>query len=351
MTHQDGRRPTAMRIFLRGLAISLPSVLTLVILLWLGSLLHTYIISPTNTLMTFVLAQFVDDSVPAGSLVALPDGPALPFCGKNYRVTPVARGHFQQKLRESEPEASDRRSSEELKQSWLDPVDVYVILGNRGVPYEDYETVARRIPESQMPRSHTGVYMELVVSRHFPSLFHVSLIAVLILIGLIFLLGRFVTARIGAWIVRKFETLVISSVPVVRNVYGSVKQVTDFLFSENQIEVRRVIAFEYPRRGIWTMGFVTGESLLDISAKAGEPCVSVLVPTSPMPMTGYTMSVPRSDIVDLDISVEQAFQYIVSCGVLVPERQKFTPESLREQIARRQTRRSLPTEEKPSEVH
>lgn len=335
MNTPQPRRATALRIFLRGLAISLPSVLTLVILLWLGSLLHAYIISPTNTLVTFVLAQFVDVSVPVQNLRTLPEGPSLPYSQRNYRVTPLEQSRFQQQLREYRESSAGAQPSEERKLAWLDLTEVYVVLGNYGVPFADYEVVAQRLPEAQMPRGHTGLYMELVVARHFPSLFHLSLIAVLILIGLIFMLGRFVTARVGAWLVRKFETLVISSVPIVRNVYGSVKQVTDFLFSENQIEVRRVIAFEYPRRGIWSIGFVTGDSLLDIAAAAGEPCVSVLVPTSPMPMTGYTMSVPRSHIVDLDLSVDQAFQYIVSCGVLVPGHQKVTPEALQERIEKR----------------
>ena len=110
---------------------------------------------------------------------------------------------------------------------------------------------------------------------------------------------------------------------------------TEFLFSENQVEYRRVVAIEYPRRGIWSLALVTGEGMIDITSAVGEPCVSVLVPSSPMPVTGYTMCVPRSALLDLDITVDQAFQFCISCGVLVPSNQKVTAEVLQRELARR----------------
>jgi uncharacterized membrane protein len=113
----------------------------------------------------------------------------------------------------------------------------------------------------------------------------------------------------------------IRRLPLVRNVYSSVKQVSDFLLSEREIEYTRVVAVEYPRKGIWSLGFVTGDSMLDIAAAANEPVISVLMCTSPMPMTGFTITLPRSEVVDLNITIDQAFQYIVSCGVVVPPQQ------------------------------
>lgn len=286
-------------------------------------------------MVKFVFSQFVDDSVLIETLVDLPERPSLPYCNQKYRVTPELRDDYElawNAVKETNPGAIPG----EKQRGWLNQAGVYVVMGKRGVPYYDYEEVSRHIPTSQMPRSRTALYMELVVVRHFPGLFHLSAIAICILIVLIYMLGRFVTVKIGAWFVSKFESLVISSLPVVRNVYSSIKQVTDFLFSENQIEVRKVVAFQYPSKGIWSLGFVTGESLLDIAAQTGEPCVSILVPTSPMPMTGYTMSVPRSEIVDLDITVDQAFQFIVSCGVLVPPQQLVTPEGLEGRLLKKQ---------------
>ncbi len=336
MTKSGPHHLSPTKIFLRGLAISLPTILTIVILLWLGSLLNTYIISPTNSTVKFVFAQFIDHSVPLDQLVDLPEGPSLPFCDHNYRVTAELKKEYLQQWKIARQNSTDEIPTE-TQREWLRLTDVFVLMDNRAVPYIDYEEVSRYIPKSRMPVTHTGLYMELVVARHFPGYFHLSAIAICLLIVLIYMLGRFVTVRIGAWFIGKFETLVISSLPVVRNVYGSIKQVTDFLFSENQIEVRKVVAFQYPSKGIWSLGFVTGESLLDIAGEAGEPCVSILVPTSPMPMTGYTMSVPKSETIDLNLTVDQAFQFIVSCGVLVPPQQKVTAEELKKRLAEKQT--------------
>ncbi len=75
--------------------------------------------------------------------------------------------------------------------------------------------------------------------------------------------------------------------------------------------------------------------MLEITIAAGEPLVSVLMPTSPMPMTGFTVSVPKSDVIDLNLTIDQAFQFCLSCGVLVPPQQHVSPERLREELARR----------------
>ena len=352
MTKTGNQHLSPTKIFLRGLAISLPTILTIVILLWLGSLMNSYIISPTNSMVKFVFSQFIDDSISLEKLVHLPQGPSLPYCDKNYRVTSELHDEYLSNQKAIQQNGSRIDHGENQIQLTEHP-GVYVIMGKRGVPYFDYEELSRHIPISQMPRSRTALYMELVVVRHFPGLFHMSAIAICILIVLIYMLGRFVTVKIGAWFVGKFESIVISSLPVVRNVYSSIKQVTDFLFSENQLEVRKVVAFQYPSKGIWSLGFVTGESLLDIAVRTGEPCVSILVPTSPMPMTGYTMSVPKSEVIDLDISVDQAFQFIVSCGVLVPSQQIVTAELLESRLLNKKLKQeeaqSSETKTNPSE--
>jgi uncharacterized membrane protein len=113
---------------------------------------------------------------------------------------------------------------------------------------------------------------------------------------------------------------VITRLPFVRNVYSSVKQVTDFVFSEREIEYTRVVAVEYPRKGIWQLAFVTGETLLDVSAAANEATLTVFFPCSPMPFTGFTATVKRSETLDLNVTTEQAIQYLVSCGVVSPHK-------------------------------
>lgn len=135
-----------------------------------------------------------------------------------------------------------------------------------------------------------------------------------------FFLGRFLAAGAGRFAYSNFERL-IHRLPLIRNVYGSVKQVTDFVFSESEVEYTRVVALEYPRQGIWSLGLVTGESMLDIRSAANEPVLSVLVPTSPAPFTGFTVTVKKSEAVDLNLTIDQAFQFILSCGVVVPDQQ------------------------------
>src|SRR5690606_2517212 len=176
----------------------------------------------------------------------------------------------------------------QVEQTRAEP-QVYVPFGERAVPYDDYAAVARTVGPGDVPSSAVGVYMDLVTTRYFKSLFHLSAIAVLVLIVLLYFLGRFVTARLGAWVVHRFETGVLARLPLISNVYSSVKKVTDFFLSERTIKYNRVIAVEYPRRGIWSIGFVTAESMLEISGAAGEPMVSVLTPTSAMPLPGATV--------------------------------------------------------------
>jgi len=134
---------------------------------------------------------------------------------------------------------------------------------------------------------------------------------------MLYLLGKFLAAGVGRFFWMQFERL-INRLPVIRNVYSSVKQVTDFMFSEREIEYTRVVAVEYPRKGVWTVAMVTGDSLLDIRSAANEPVMSVLIPTSPMPFTGFTVTVKKSETIDLNITIDQAFQFIVSCGVVAP---------------------------------
>jgi len=149
---------------------------------------------------------------------------------------------------------------------------------------------------------------------------------------LLYLVGKFLAAGLGKFLWNFFEGL-INRLPIIRNVYSSVKQVTDFVFSESEVEFNRVVAVEYPRKGIWSIGFVTGESMLAIRDAANEPVITVLMPTSPMPATGFTITVLKQDTVDLDITIDQAVQFIVSCGVVVPNHQQYDPAIVRKEIA------------------
>ncbi len=334
---------SSRHIFLRGLAITLPSILTLVIVLWLGKLVYDYIVYPVSWVVRGIAANVVDDSRPRSELFRYDRLPPLDYVGRQYLLT-KAKSTSLEESRRSAIEAGTLRADDPVPWEWVAGNDeryagVYHPLGKRAVPYLDYAQVAQTVPASRLPNTSTGVYMELVTIRYFGSTFSLSTLAVAIALLAIYFIGRLVRIRLGAYLVSKIESDVLGRLPIISNVYGSVKQVTDFLFSERKVEYNRVVALEYPRRGIWSLGFVTGEGMLQTTAAAGEPLVNVLIPTSPMPVTGYTMSVPRSHVVDLDLSLDQAFQFIISCGVLVPP-QQISPD-LNASVIKREAERRI----------
>lgn len=356
-TPPAGRPVTVVRIFLRGLAVSLPAILTIVIVIWIAQFVNEKLVEPATWTVKYLISRFVDESVPSSGLVHLDASPPLEYSGTVYLVTPgLRRDYFefiadQRRQPMPNPDADappDWSPRQQSRAEWMQQRaaeaegGVYVRLGPRAVPYHVFAEVARITPPGQMPTSAHGVYMEFVAERYLGSVIPLSLLTIFLIILLLYFLGRFVSARIGRWIVVKFEEQFLGRLPVVRNVYGSMKQITDFVFSENApVEYRRVVAIEYPRKGVWTIGFATGESMLDIAVRAGEPCVAVLIPTSPAPFTGFTISVPRSEVHDLNITVEQAMQFCISCGVLTPKHQRLNSETLK-RLARPGSVKDLP---------
>jgi uncharacterized membrane protein len=284
----------------------------------------------------FVLAEVIDKSRPTSELVPASGLPPLEYCGSNYRV-PQADLRLLRRADPSQPGASKANGREPIdpdRQAEIGGV-AYVPFGERAVPYHDFEEVASRMRPSDWPATVTGLYMELVTLRYFKSVGSLSALATALTIMALYFLGRIVTARMGQWMVSRFETLVLARLPVISSVYSSVKQVTDFFFSERAVAYNRVVAIEFPRMGVWTIGFAMGESLLEMALSAGESMLSVMIPAAPMPMTGWVVSVPKSAVIDLNLTLDQAFQYFLSCGVLVPEHQRATPELLHRELARR----------------
>ena len=167
-----------------------------------------------------------------------------------------------------------------------------------------------------------------------------NLIGVVLAIVLIYIAGVLVTSFIGRRIYRWGESL-IGRVPLIRSVYPAVKQVTDFFFGDDSPEqstFNRVVAVQYPRKGLWSVGLVTGDTMQLIEAKAGQPCLTVFVPSSPTPFTGYVITVPKADTIDLPISVEEALKFAVSGGVVIPQNQVID-------------RRVLPASTEPAATH
>ena len=201
----------------------------------------------------------------------------------------------------------------------LDGIGYQQVQDGRFVLAEDYDFLYRELG-FEPPTKTADEFYRVFVQRRFLQWYIVIPFFLCVFLLMLYLLGKFLAAGVGRFFWMQFERL-INRLPVIRNVYSSVKQVTDFVFSEREIEYTRVVAVEYPRKGIWTVAMVTGESLLDIRSAANEPVFSVLIPTSPMPFTGFTVTVKKSETIDLNITIDQAFQFIVSCGVVAPAQQ------------------------------
>jgi uncharacterized membrane protein len=157
------------------------------------------------------------------------------------------------------------------------------------------------------------------INQWWAAHWYMNLIGIIVAVVGVYIAGRLLGGYLGRRVYRKIER-VITSLPIFKQVYPYVKQVVDFIFGEDPaLKFNRVVIIEYPSKGIWSIGFQTGPAIAD-TEQYGNDCVSVFIPSSPTPFTGYAVVVPRKGVVELPISVEQALRYIVSGGVLVPER-------------------------------
>lgn len=155
----------------------------------------------------------------------------------------------------------------------------------------------------------------------------------LALIG-VCIVGAILASVVGRTLWRMIEQFIMNT-PVLRRVYPYVKQVTDFFLTEEEQKTmfRRVVAVEYPRKGIWSVGFVTGTGLDKVVSVVKREFVTVLIPTSPTPFTGFVITVQRRQTIDLDMTIEEALRFIVSGGVITPAKGRATfaePESVSE---------------------
>ncbi len=147
--------------------------------------------------------------------------------------------------------------------------------------------------------------------RHMPGL------SVIVLLALLLITGVFVTNIFGQWFVNQSD-LLLGRIPIVKSIYSSVKQVSDTLFSSNGNAFREAVLVQYPRHGSWTIAFVTGKPSGEVEAHLNGEHVSLYVPTTPNPTSGFFLIMPRAEIRPLAMSVDQALKYVISMGVVVP---------------------------------
>ncbi|MGD9535919.1 MAG: DUF502 domain-containing protein [Alphaproteobacteria bacterium] len=140
-------------------------------------------------------------------------------------------------------------------------------------------------------------------------------LGVLILLVVITLIGAFVTNFLGRFMVRTGERL-LARVPIVRSIYGLIKQVLDAVLAQSSTAFREVVLVEYPRKDVWVIGFVTSTPNPEIREKVGANVVYVFVPTSPNPTSGFLLVVQEAEVVRLKMSVEEGIKLVISGGIV-----------------------------------
>ena len=148
--------------------------------------------------------------------------------------------------------------------------------------------------------------------------YHVPGVGVVLTLLVIFFTGVFTANVIGRWFLKLGDSF-MSHIPLVRSIYTGVKQVTQTVFTPGGQSFRKVILVEYPCAGVWSMAFQTGEVSKTIESQIGnEPMVSYFIPTTPNPTSGFLMMAPKSKVIELDMSVDQALKFVISLGVVSP---------------------------------
>jgi len=270
MGSTPSRRGNFRRFFLRGLAVVLPATLTLWVLVQAYLWVDGSIAQPINAGVRQLLVE---------SFVHIP-------------VTAEVFG--------------------------LVPTDDVMNLGR--------EAAQLRLDDHSQDTSIQQAYYLTMTQTWWDTYPPLRLIGLMIAAIAVYLAGRLVGGWLGRVVYRWLERL-ITSLPVVRKVYSWIKQVVDFLFrgqdGERAIKFSRVVAVQYPRKGIWAIGFQTGPVLKTLSEKVGTDAITVFVPSSPTPFTGYTITVSKADTVDLPLTVEEAIGFTISGGVLRPDAEQL----------------------------
>jgi uncharacterized membrane protein len=147
--------------------------------------------------------------------------------------------------------------------------------------------------------------------------FHIPGLGVILTLVIVLGTGVFATNFFGAQLVEIWHEI-LHRIPVVNSIYSSVKQISDTLFSSSGQAFRKALLVRWPHENAWTIGFLTGLPGGEVVRHVPPDCVSVYVPTTPNPTGGYFVIVPRSDVIELDMTVDQALKYIISMGVVPP---------------------------------
>ncbi|MEN0020744.1 MAG: DUF502 domain-containing protein [Planctomycetota bacterium] len=265
------------RFFGRGLAILLPSVLTLWLLYQLFLFLMNNVGQPINSVIQLLVVEVTPRVVDVDS----PDGDKVPDW---FKVTDneVTRELSRRRDEGLVPEAADAVETNALRR--------------------DIRQSLRRDKFRQAWDATPGL----------------NLIGLVVAIVVIYFAGLLLGGYIGRRVYGKFEDW-FQRLPLLKQVYPHVKRVTEMVLGDRPIAFNRVVVVQYPRKGVWTVALVTGNSMRSIHRAGGAEMVTIFVPSTPTPFTGFTISVPESEVIDLPVGVEEAIRFFITGGVLVPD--------------------------------
>ncbi|MBA4392382.1 MAG: hypothetical protein C0407_02400 [Desulfobacca sp.] len=152
---------------------------------------------------------------------------------------------------------------------------------------------------------------DILLGRHIPGL---GLVLVTIMV---FLIGLLTHNYVGKKVIKLWD-LMVGRIPVVRNIYQAIKQLTEAIFSNTGSHFKQVVLLEFPRPGLYSLGFVSGPARGELEAKAGHHMVNIFIPCTPNPTTGYYVLVPEKDLILLEMTVEDGFKMVISSGLVSP---------------------------------
>ncbi len=151
-----------------------------------------------------------------------------------------------------------------------------------------------------------------------PLPFTVPGIGILVLLVGFTLIGMFAAGFMGRFFIKLGEWIVYK-VPLISSIYSLLKQVFETFLSKKKQSFNKVVLLEYPRKGLWIIGFVSGDTNGEVKDKLKDKMINVFVPTTPNPTSGFLIFVPKKDVEELDMSVEDALKFVISCGIVTPE--------------------------------
>ncbi len=146
---------------------------------------------------------------------------------------------------------------------------------------------------------------------------HLQAVGLLVAIVAIYLAGGLLGGFLGRRMYGRVERI-ITRIPVFRQIYPHVKQVVELILGDSPMAFTRVVMVEFPRKGMWVLGFVTGDAMRALAAGVGRPALTVFIPNTPTPFTGFTVTVPVDEVIDVPVSIDEALRYLITGGVLMP---------------------------------